>query len=122
VGGDLTYIRTWVGFVYAAFVIDVFSRMIAGWQLATHLRTDLAFDVLWTFRTVDPLRLYSSKRIKDVTQRRKFSPEFREEAVKMVIDPPRPIAQVARELGLNEGTLGNWVNAWRKITPTKKQR
>jgi transposase len=47
-------------------------------------------------------------------QRRKFSPEFREEAVKMVIDPPRPIAQVARELGLNEGTLGNWVNTWRK--------
>jgi transposase len=49
-----------------------------------------------------------------VSQRRKFSPEYREEAVKLVIDPPRPIAQVARELGLNEGTLGNWVNAWRK--------
>jgi transposase-like protein len=50
-----------------------------------------------------------------MTQRRKkFSPEFREEAVKTVLDPPRPIAQVARELGLNEGTLGNWVNAWRK--------
>lgn len=46
--------------------------------------------------------------------RRKFSPEFREETVKMVLDPPRPIAQVARELGLNEGTLGNWVNAWKK--------
>lgn len=46
--------------------------------------------------------------------RRKFSPEFREEAVKMVLDPPRPIVQVARDLGLNEGTLGNWVNTWRK--------
>ena len=46
--------------------------------------------------------------------RRKFSPEFREEAVKMALDPPRPIVQVARELGLNEGTLGNWVNAWKK--------
>src|SRR3712207_2665065 len=43
---DLTYIRTWVGFVYAAFVIDVFSRMIVGWQLATHLRTALALDAL----------------------------------------------------------------------------
>ena len=47
------------------------------------------------------------------SQRRKFSPEFRAEAVKMVIDTSRPIAQVARELGLNEGTLGNWVNAYR---------
>jgi putative transposase len=43
---DLTYARTWVGFVYAAFVIDVYSRMIVGWQLATHLRTDLALDAL----------------------------------------------------------------------------
>jgi putative transposase len=43
---DLTYIPTWVGFVYAAFVIDAFSRMIIGWQLATHLRTDLALDAL----------------------------------------------------------------------------
>ncbi|MGH8885482.1 MAG: transposase [Egibacteraceae bacterium] len=47
-------------------------------------------------------------------QRRRFSAELREEAVKMVLDPARPIAQAARELGLNEGTLGSWVNAWRK--------
>lgn len=45
--------------------------------------------------------------------RRKFSPEYRDEAVKMVIDTSRPIAQVARELGINEGTLGNWVNRYR---------
>jgi putative transposase len=43
---DLTYVRTWSGFVYAAFVIDVFSRQLLGWQLATHLRTDLALDAL----------------------------------------------------------------------------
>jgi putative transposase len=43
---DLTYIRTWVGFVYAAFVIDVFSRLIVGWQLATHLRAELTLDAL----------------------------------------------------------------------------
>jgi putative transposase len=43
---DLTYVRTWSGFVYAALVIDVFSRMIVGWQLASHLRTDLALDAL----------------------------------------------------------------------------
>lgn len=46
--------------------------------------------------------------------RRKFSAEYREEAVKMVIEGSRPIAQVARDLGLNEGTLGNWVNAYRR--------
>lgn len=49
---DITYIATWVGFVYAAFVIDVFSRRIVGWQVSTSLRTDLAMDALemalWT--------------------------------------------------------------------------
>ena len=43
----------------------------------------------------------------------KFSPEFREQAVRLVIDSSRPIAQVARELGVNEGTLGNWVAQYR---------
>ena len=43
---DLTYLRTASGWVYAAFVIDVYSRMIVGWQLATHLRTCLALDAL----------------------------------------------------------------------------
>ena len=45
--------------------------------------------------------------------RRKYSPEFRDEAVKMVIESSRPIAEVARELGVNEGTLGNWTNKYR---------
>ncbi len=49
-----------------------------------------------------------------VMTRKNFSPEYREEAVKMVLVSSRPIAQVARELGLNEGTLGNWVNAYRR--------
>ena len=43
---DLTYLRTWQGFVYLAFVLDVYSRMIVGWQLATHLRTELVLDAL----------------------------------------------------------------------------
>jgi transposase-like protein len=47
-------------------------------------------------------------------KRRTFSPEFREDAVKMVIDSSRPIAQVARELGIGEATLGNWVNRYRR--------
>ena len=43
-----------------------------------------------------------------------YSPEFREEAVKMVIETSRPVAQVAKELGVLEGTLGTWVNAYRR--------
>jgi Transposase. len=38
--------------------------------------------------------------------KKNFSPEYREKAVKMVIETSRPIAQVAKELGINEGTLG----------------
>jgi transposase len=44
---------------------------------------------------------------------RKFSPEFREEAARMVIDTSRSIAEVAREIGVSETTLGNWVRAYR---------
>ncbi len=43
-----------------------------------------------------------------------FSPEFKEEAVKLVIETSRPVARVAKELGINEGTLGNWVSAYRR--------
>ncbi|HUJ81800.1 MAG TPA: IS3 family transposase [Candidatus Acidoferrales bacterium] len=44
--GDFTYLRSWEGRLYFAFVIDVFSRMIVGWQLARHMRTDLVLDAL----------------------------------------------------------------------------
>jgi transposase InsO family protein len=43
---DLTFVATWRGFVYVAFVIDVFSRMIVGWRASNSLRTDLALDAL----------------------------------------------------------------------------
>ena len=46
-------------------------------------------------------------------RRRKFSPEFKDEAVKMVIESSRAIAEVAREIQVNEGTLGNWVHKYR---------
>jgi transposase InsO family protein len=43
---DITYLRTWPGFCYLAFILDCFSRAILGWQLATHLRTELVLDAL----------------------------------------------------------------------------
>jgi putative transposase len=43
---DITYVKTHSGWVYAAFVLDVFSRRIMGWQLSTNLYTDLALDAL----------------------------------------------------------------------------
>jgi len=43
---DLTYIRTWNGFVYLAFILACYSRMIVGWQLATHMRAELVLDAL----------------------------------------------------------------------------
>ncbi len=43
---DLTYVATWRGFVYVAFVIDVFARRIVGWRASSSLRTDLALDAL----------------------------------------------------------------------------
>ncbi len=43
---DITYLRTWNGFLYLAFVLDCYSRMIVGWQLATHMRTELVLDAL----------------------------------------------------------------------------
>uniref|UniRef100_UPI0028B1DA30 IS3 family transposase n=1 Tax=Miniimonas arenae TaxID=676201 RepID=UPI0028B1DA30 len=43
---DLTYVRTHTGWVYVAFVLDVFSRYVVGWQVSTSLRTDLALDAL----------------------------------------------------------------------------
>ena len=43
---DITYISTWTGFAYAAFIIDAFSRRIVGWRVATTLRTELVLDAL----------------------------------------------------------------------------
>jgi len=43
---DLTYVATWRGFVYVAFVIDVFARRIVGWRASSSLRSDLALDAL----------------------------------------------------------------------------
>ena len=43
---DITYVPTWAGFVYVAFVIDAYARRIVGWRVSNSLRTDLALDAL----------------------------------------------------------------------------
>lgn len=43
---DFTYVATWRGFVFVAFVIDVFSRMIVGWRVSTSMKADLVLDAL----------------------------------------------------------------------------
>ena len=44
--GDITYLRTWEGWVYLVTVIDVHSRRVIGWAIAAHMRTDLIEDAL----------------------------------------------------------------------------
>ena len=43
---DLTYVATWAGFAYVCFIVDAHSRMIVGWRVATHMRTDMVLDAL----------------------------------------------------------------------------
>jgi transposase InsO family protein len=62
---DLTYVATWRGYVYVAFVIDVFARMIVGWRASSSLRTDLALDALeqaiWARAETDGLVHHSDR-------------------------------------------------------------
>jgi putative transposase len=43
---DITYVPTWAGFLFVAVVLDVFSRRVVGWAMATHMRTELVLDAL----------------------------------------------------------------------------
>jgi transposase InsO family protein len=43
---DITFVATWTGFVYVAFIIDVFARFIVGWRVSRSLQTDLVLDAL----------------------------------------------------------------------------
>ena len=47
-------------------------------------------------------------------QRREFTPEYKDEAVRLVVNTGQAVATVARELGINEATLGRWVNAFKE--------
>jgi putative transposase len=70
---DLTYVATWLGFVYVAFVIDVFARMIVGWRASNSLRTGLALDALeqalWARPGIDSLAHRSDRGVQYVSIR-----------------------------------------------------
>ena len=53
-------------------------------------------------------------------KRRNYSPEFKDEAARMVVDSSRPIAHVAREIGVHEITLGSWVKTYREKNAGKE--
>ena len=53
--------------------------------------------------------------------RKKYTQEYKDEAVELVISSGRPIAEIARNLGINEGTLANWVNLAKKSGKLKEK-
>jgi transposase len=71
-------------------------------------------EVPRALRTLHPMRWVSGKLKFLLRMKRSFSPEFKNEAVKIVVETSRPIAKVANELGIDEGTLGDWVSAYRR--------
>ena len=70
---DLPYVRTWSGFVYAAFVVDAHSRNIVGWQVSRSLRSSLALDALeqalWSRRPPEGLVHHSDRGVQYVSVR-----------------------------------------------------
>ncbi|GAB3551982.1 hypothetical protein GCM10027404_21910 [Arthrobacter tumbae] len=52
-------------------------------------------------------------------ERKKYKQEFKDDAVELVISSGRPIAQVCVDIGINEGTLGNWVRKYRADHPER---
>jgi len=52
-------------------------------------------------------------------ERKKYSQEFRDDAVELVVSSGRPVAQVCVDIGVNEGTLGNWVRKYKAENPER---
>src|SRR5262249_61118868 len=66
------------------------------------------------FRTENPLRFFLEERLFMSRRRRSFTPEYKEQVARMVVEESRAIPSTAREIGVNEQTLRNWVNAYRQ--------
>jgi transposase-like protein len=72
-------------------------------------------EVPRALRTLNLMRWVSGKLKFLPRLKRGFSPEFKYEAVKIVVETSRPIVDVANELGIDEGTLDDWVSAYRRF-------
>ena len=87
---DITYVSTWSGFNYVAFVTDVFSRKIVGWRVSTSLRADLALDALemaiWAREDLSKLVHHSDRGVQPNT-----SP-FATQSASTKKEPSRPSA------------------------------
>ncbi|MGH3903242.1 MAG: transposase [Pseudonocardiaceae bacterium] len=66
----------------------------------------------------EPTRIAHPEERNELKNRRSFTPEYKDEAAKMVVELSQSVASVARDLGLTEQTLRNWVNKYRKLTLT----
>jgi transposase len=87
------------------------GRVCSAWTGSTSTAMWSAF----LFPDCGSNRVHSGKGESVVARKyEKYSPEYREEAAKLVVETSRPIADVARELGVGETTLGNWVRTYRE--------
>ena len=70
---DLTYVATWAGVSYVCFIVDAFSRLIVGWRVAAHMRTEMVLDALEMARAsrgTRPTRQCCDDRLNPVSSRR----------------------------------------------------
>ncbi len=81
---DLTYIRTWNGLAYLAFILDCYSRMIVGSQLATHMRTELVLDAL---EMANGLRRPDGNLIAHSDRGSQYKPDLHRPPRQLEIDP-----------------------------------
>jgi len=116
---DITYVSTWSGFVYTAFVIDAFSRAIVGWRVSSSLRAELALDALemaiWSRRTADlgGLVHHSDRGVQggpsgtpSASRTRAPSPRSGARATAMTTPSPRPSTGSTRPSSSGPGVPG----------------
>jgi len=119
--GDITYIRTWTGWLYLATVIDCRNKAVIGWSMATHMRTDLICDALTMAATnVDlaPGAVFHSDRGTQYT-----SAQFAKHLKKLGITPSMGRTGICWDNALAESFFGALKNelVYRTAFPTQKK-